>query len=1305
MEYELKEKDELHENPENEENFESLSSIVQDAIIQVNEHGLIIYWNKSAENFFGLSKMDALDKNLHQLIAPKRYLKAAKEAFTKFKNSGQGVAIGKTLELEGKKKNGEDFPIELSLSSFQVNGEWNAVGIIKDITKRRKAENKIKERLKELTCLYKLSKLAAKKTLDSDSFLKEAINLIPPAWQFSEFCCTKITVKGKEYKTDNYKVTKWRQSSEIYIENQKIGEIEVGYLEETPIFDEGPFLKEERNLINGISEILSGVLELKLTEETLKESEEKFRTAVKNSPDYILFIKRDGTIFEVNRLEKGFTREMVIGQNVFNELFYETGDQIVSVRKAIGDSLKTGETTLYESSQRAPDGSITIYETRVSPFEYDNEDNIISFQMASRDITDKKKAEQKLKESEVWLSTTLNSIGDAVIATDNKGHISFLNPVSESLTGWKHGEAIGKPIEDVFNIVNEKTRKRVESPVLRVLREGVIVGLANHTILIAKNGKEIPIADSAAPLKDDKGDIIDVVLVFRNITEQRRAEHIIEERVKELNCLYSISKIVEEEFIEIEELLSQSVEFLPPAWQFPEVTCARIVVDGQEYKTDNFKEMKWKQASDIIIEKEKIGTVEIYYLEEMPEFNEGPFLKEERHLIDNIAAVLGIYLEHKKKEEEIRLQSEIIENMSEGVYLIKINDGTIVYNNPAFEEMFGYNPGEMIGKDFAIVNATIDKNPEETRDKIMEIINETGEWNGEVLNIKKDETPFWCYANVSLFDHPEYGRVIFSVHTDITELKLTEEKLKQSEAKHRNIINNLDAAVYQVLLDGKLLNHNPAYNLIFGYDAIQDLKNTNVNLLWVNPDLRQLYLEQLLRDGYVKNYICHVLKKDGTKIVLQLNSHVIKDKEGKPVRIDGTFINVTEKFVLEQKLIESEEKYRIIFENANDAISILDLEGNFYKVNKLYCTRLGYTREEIMKFNVRDLEIPEYADLISGRLLDAKEKGFNIIETAHRAKDGRIIPVEISCKSILYDKKPAILTIARDITERKKSERLKEKFREQLEREVKNRTKNLKELLEKQRLYLEQIEKSSRFKTEFLATMSHELRTPLNAIIGFTDLLIEGVFGELNKEQNEYIRDIDDSSKHLLDMITHILDISKIESGQVKLKIEEIQLNNIIDQVISTLKPLYTEKDIKWELVGLKKERFIFADRIKFKQIIYNLLSNAIKFTKKGKIKFEFKENKKDWEFIVKDTGIGISELNYHIIFKDFKRVKSDYVNATQGTGLGLALTKRLINVQGGDIFFNSKVGEGTTFTFNLPKTLKEKLSNVNRVESFLNKL
>ena len=141
----------------------------------------------------------------------------------------------------------------------------------------------------------------------------------------------------------------------------------------------------------------------------------------------------------------------------------------------------------------------------------------------------KHKMEKRLKESEQWLSTTLRSIGDAVIATNTEGNVIFMNHVSQALTGWNEEEAIGKPLEDVFNIINEKTRERVENPVTKVFREGKVVGLANHTLLITRDGTEIPIGDSGAPIIDDKGDINGVVLVFRDVREKKQTEEALRE--------------------------------------------------------------------------------------------------------------------------------------------------------------------------------------------------------------------------------------------------------------------------------------------------------------------------------------------------------------------------------------------------------------------------------------------------------------------------------------------------------------------------------------------------------------------------------------------------------------------------------------------------------------------------------------------------------------------------------------------------------------------------------------------------------
>jgi PAS domain S-box-containing protein len=158
-----------------------------------------------------------------------------------------------------------------------------------------------------------------------------------------------------------------------------------------------------------------------------------------------------------------------------------------------------------------------------------------------------------------------------------------------------------------------------------------------------------------------------------------------------------------------------------------------------------------------------------------------------------VAIAYGDITERKRAEEELRFHGEIMGNMSEGVYLIRLSDGLIVYTNPKFERMFGYEAGEMIGKPVTIVIAPTAKSPEETAREIIGVLNRTGGWYGEINNIKKDGTPFWCYAGCSLFEHPEYGKVIVAVHTDINERKRTEEGLKNSHQQLRDLASHLQS--------------------------------------------------------------------------------------------------------------------------------------------------------------------------------------------------------------------------------------------------------------------------------------------------------------------------------------------------------------------------------------------------------------------------------------------------------------------------------------------------------------------------------
>ncbi len=247
----------------------------------------------------------------------------------------------------------------------------------------------------------------------------------------------------------------------------------------------------------------------------------------------------------------------------------------------------------------------------------------------------------------------------------------------------------------------------------------------------------------------------------------------------------------------------------------------------------------------------------------------------------------------------------------------------------------------------------------------------------------------------------------------------------------------------------------------------------------------------------------------------------------------------------------------------------------------------------------------------------------------------------------------------------------------------------LKYRYEEQTTYNDQLLKASQFKTEFMATMSHELRTPLNAVIGFSDLLLEGLYGNLNNEQLKFVKDISDSASHLLDLINQVLDISKIESGKMHLNVRRVNLNEMLEQINASIKLAIENKNLRIVTTGLDEPRIIFVDPVRLREILLNLIGNAIKFTMQGFITISFKETVDDFEIRISDTGIGISSKDFGRIFKEFEHIEKPEGMNVPGTGLGLPLTKRLVELHGGQLSFTSELGKGTAFVVRLPKKLE----------------
>jgi signal transduction histidine kinase len=281
-------------------------------------------------------------------------------------------------------------------------------------------------------------------------------------------------------------------------------------------------------------------------------------------------------------------------------------------------------------------------------------------------------------------------------------------------------------------------------------------------------------------------------------------------------------------------------------------------------------------------------------------------------------------------------------------------------------------------------------------------------------------------------------------------------------------------------------------------------------------------------------------------------------------------------------------------------------------------------------------------------------------------KDGSEFPAEISLSPMVSTEEGALVTAAvRDITERKRLE------------ELRRRT----------------LELESRMKSEFLANMSHELRTPLNAIIGFTKLMVHGKVGPLSPQHREYLVDILNSANHLLQLINDVLDLAKVEAGRMEFRPEPIDLSRVVREIRDTVRGLAAAKHIRIETELDPQLTDLVLDPAKFKQVVYNYLSNALKFTADhGQVVIRLiHEDERFFLLEVQDTGIGIRREDIDSLFSEFRQLDSSSAKKYQGTGLGLALTKRIVEAQGGNVGVRSTVNVGSTFFAILPRVTQAK--------------
>ncbi|MHA1959906.1 MAG: PAS domain S-box protein [Candidatus Thorarchaeota archaeon] len=773
--------------------------------------------------------------------------------------------------------------------------------------------------------------------------------------------------------------------------------------------------------------VVEDISDKKAAEKQLKASEERYRTLFESSPTAMAITDFDGQLIAANEYMLQMTGyewdELKLVHA--STLYRNASDR----EPTISDLKMQGNLRDHEIELRRRDGTHFNALLNENLIELDGRISILA---TIRDITESKNAQQTIIESQEDLQTLFDTIDDFLFVVGLDSNIVQTNLAVRERLGYSSEELIGTSA-----VMMHPPEQREEAA--RILAD-MIAGLTTHcpVPLMRKDGSLIPVETRITLGKWGGKDVL--IGVSRDISESIKTEDELRkktedlgERVKELTCLYRSSSLLTNTPENVEDVIRALVDILPPAWQCPEVTSARITMKGREFHSENFTESGWRLNAGIVVSGDRIGEIDLFYSEERPQKDEGPFLREERELIDTLAREVGRFIERRDSERALQDSEnrfrQFFENAPMYCYMTS-SDGTILDVNHAALETLGYDKEQLVGNHVEVLYKL------KERPKMKQLLRKWKE-TGQIRDVQttivtKNGEERIVLLSVEAVRDPS-GRVLHSVsvQNDITRRIAAEKALVESEERYRTLIESIPVVTWTSDIRGRTLYISPNIEEVYGYSQ-EEIYSSGEDL-WlgrIHPDdvdsVRERY-RSLFETGAEFDIEYRIQRSDGDWIWLRDRSTGTYEKNDS-ILASGAFIDVTDKKRAEEAVIEEKEWAEKYLDTVGSVVVTLDRDGVVGLVNGRGCEVLGRGPEDIIGKDWFETFIPERlrAEMkeVHGRIISADTKGLDTYENPVLNSSGEEVTIVWRNVSLLDGSGNVIgsLSSGIDITGRKEVE-------------------------------------------------------------------------------------------------------------------------------------------------------------------------------------------------------------------------------------------------------------------------------------------